>query len=84
MQPQPIPQPIINLSGLSIDEMNTIFAALEELPHKRVSGLIGKMIQQVNLQLNPPPAAPELNGDDANKAESEADAAGAPGLSDPE
>ena len=80
MQPQPIAQPRITLSDMSIDEMNTIFAALEELPHKRVSGLIGKLIHQVNSQLNPAPQPAAAVTPEAAPA----DGAPAAGLSDPE
>lgn len=80
MQPQATPQPTVSFHNLSIEEANTIFASLEELPHKRVSGLIGKLVSQVNQQLNPP--APSLDGGKA--AQPQYDASMAPGLSDDE
>lgn len=78
MQNQLAPQPSVAFLDLSIDEANTIFAALEELPHKRVGGLINKLVQQVNQQLNPAPPAP------VSVDSSASDAAAAPGLSAPE
>lgn len=77
MQEQSVPQPKVSFIDLSIDEANAVFAALEELPFKRVGGLINKLVQQVNQQLNPAPAS---NGG----SESGSDAAIAPGLSAPE
>lgn len=89
MQQRTIAEPRISLSDMSIDEMNTIFAALEELPHKRVSGLIGKMIKQVNDQLAPPRSALDLNGGavgsgDQTEIPPGANGGIAAGLSDPE
>lgn len=83
MQNQTAPQPTVSFHDLSIDEANTIFASLDELPHKRVSGLINKLVQQVNLQLNPPPA-PKIDGGADTSSESASDASAAPGLSAPE
>jgi len=85
MQNQSIPQPLVSFNNLSIDEANAIFAALEELPFKRVGGLINKLVQQVNQQLNPAPApAPAIDGGSDGSSESASDASTAPGLSAPE
>lgn len=76
MQPQAIPQPTLNFVGLTVDEVNVIFAGLDELPQKRARGVTDKLFAQAQTQLNPPPAAP-------SEPQAE-DGAAAPGLSDPE
>jgi hypothetical protein len=84
MQEQTIPQPVIAFTDLSIDEANAIFAALDqsELSHKVVTKLVAKLVAQANAQLNPAPPAEAAKVSEV--AEALADAAAAPGLSEPE
>lgn len=84
MQEQPIPQPLIAFTDLSIDDANAIFAALDQsdLSHKVVTKLVTKLVAQANAQLNPAPPAEAAKPSEV--AEAVADATAAPGLSEPE
>jgi len=49
-------EPSVGLD-LTVNEVNLVLAALQELPHKVSDGLLRKIVAQVNKQLGTAPAA---------------------------
>ena len=47
---QPAPAPIVTLE-LNVNELNIVIAGMQELPHRVVDGLIRKLVEQAQAQL---------------------------------